>query len=90
MYNPALGWTKNAKIIGHSVNTIKKYILNKEEPTVAIDLETTEELETADSENLFAGRQDIDNDELCRWLFGDELIENIEREKERNARIHGT
>ena len=90
LYDPALGWTKNAKIIGHSVNTIKKYILNKEEPTVAIDLETTEELETADSENLFAGRQDIDNDELCRWLFGDELIENIEREKDRNARIYNT
>lgn len=90
LYNPALGWTKNAEIIGHSVNTIKKYILKKEEPTVEVDLKTTEELETADSENLFAGRQDIDNDELCRWLFGDELMENIEREKERNARIHGT
>ena len=90
LYNPALGWTKNAEIIGRSVNTIKKYILKKEEPTVAVDLETTEELETADSENLFAGRQDMDNDELCRWLFGDELMENIEREKERNARIYGT
>ena len=90
LYNPALGWTKNAEIIGHSVNTIKKYILNKEEPTVAIDLETTEELETADSENLFAGRQDIDNDDFCRWLFGDELMENIEREKDRNARIYNT
>ena len=174
LYNPSLSWAKNAKIIGHSINTIKKYV-NMEEPIavdgiaeldtaefenhvedcfdmdnddncitmeesievnvfgrteldtednefiswvmesdftdevesmnddndesiehkekkeepIAIDIETTE-LETADSDNQFEGRLDIDNDDYCRWLFGDEFMENIEREKEINARLYGT
>ena len=60
----------------------------KAEPIV-IDIETTE-LDTADSDNQFEGRLDIDNDDYCRWLFGDEFMENIEREKEINARLYGT
>ena len=174
LYNPSLSWAKNAKIIGHSINTIKKYV-NMEEPIavdgiaeldtaefenhvedcfdmdnddncitmeesievnvfgrteldtednefiswvmesdftdevesmnddndesiehkekkeepIAVDIETTE-LETADSDNQFEGRLDIDNDDYCRWLFGDEFMENIEREKEINARLYGT
>ena len=48
------------------------------------------ELETTDDENQFAGCQDMDNDDYCRWLFGDEFMENIERERERNARLYGT
>ena len=60
----------------------------KEEP-IAVDIETTE-LEAADSDNQFEGRLDIDNDDYCRWLFGDEFMENIEREKEINARLYGT
>lgn len=192
LYNPALSWAKNAKIIGHSVNTIKKYI--KMEEPIAVDFGTAEletvdsknqftecpdvdndgllsesaeiigyspdaikedfgtaELETADSknqfdadddefiswvmeyefeeeveietgnadsnesiehtvkeepilvddfgtaeldkaneENQFEGRLDIDNDDFCRWLFGDEFMENVERENEINARLYGT
>ncbi len=124
LYNPELSWAKNAKIIGHSINTIKKY--TKMEEPIAVDsktveLETTEsenqftehldidddeiiahspdsikrdfgtaELETTDDENQFAGCQDMDNDDYCRWLFGDEFMENIERERERNARLYGT
>ena len=60
----------------------------KEEP-IAVDIETIE-LEAADSDNQFEGRLDIDNDDYCRWLFGDEFMENIEREKEINARLYGT
>ena len=60
----------------------------KEEP-IAVDIETTE-LEATDDENQFAGCQDMDNDDYCRWLFGDEFMENIEREKEINARLYGT
>ena len=47
-------------------------------------------MEAADSDNQFEGRLDIDNDDYCRWLFGDEFMENIERERERNARLYGT
>ena len=86
LYNPALSWVKNKEIIGCSINTIKKYI--KKEKSIAVDVMV--ELETADSDNQFAGRQDIDDDDYCRWLFGDEFMENIEREKEINARLYGT
>lgn len=61
----------------------------KKEESIAVDIETTE-LEAADSDNQFEGRLDIDNDDYCRWLFGDEFMENIEREKEINARLYGT
>ena len=61
----------------------------KQEESIAVDIETIE-LETADSDNQFEGRLDIDNDDYCRWLFGDEFMENIEREKEINARLYGT
>ena len=62
LYNPELSWTKNAEIIGYSVNTIKKYVMKQVEP-IAVAVETPE-LETADSENLFTERLEIDNDEL--------------------------
>ena len=62
LYNPELSWTKNAEVIGYSVNTIKKYVKKQEEP-IAVDLGIPE-LETADIENQFTECLDIDNDEL--------------------------
>ena len=70
LYNPELSWTKNAEIIGYSVNTIKKYVKKQVEP-IAVAVETPE-LETADSENLFTERLEIDNDELL--TKDDEMI----------------
>lgn len=67
LYDPSLSWKKNAKIIGHSVNTIKKYIMMEE--TMEVDF-ITPELETADNENQFTERLDTYNDEI--------LTENIE------------
>ena len=188
LYNPSLSWKKNAEIIGHSINTIKKYI--KKEEAMDVDF-ITPELETADSENqftecldvdnneiighspdttnehikkdfgtaelatkdsntqfdidddkligwvmkyefdedveqknenadsvesiedkvkqqeqiaddtetivsetevdnLFEGRLDIDSDEFWRWMWGDEILAEVERERERNARLYGT
>ena len=66
LYDPSLSWKKNAKIIGHSVNTIKKYIMMEE--TMEVDF-ITPELETADNENQFTERLDTYNDEI--------LTENI-------------
>ena len=65
------------EIIAHSPDSIKQDF-------------GTAELETTDDENQFAGCQDMDNDDYCRWLFGDEFMENIEREREGNARLYGT
>jgi hypothetical protein len=65
------------EIIAHSPDSIKQDF-------------GTAELETTDDENQFGGCQDMDNDDYCRWLFGDEFMENIERERERNARLYGT
>lgn len=48
------------------------------------------ELETAVSENQFTDCHNLDDDEFCRWMFGDEFMENIAREKERNALVYGT
>ena len=62
LYNPELSWTKNAEVIGYSVNTIKKYVKKQEEP-IAVDLGIPE-LETADIENQFTECLDIDNDEI--------------------------
>ena len=196
LYDPSLSWTKNAKIIGYSVNTIKKYVKKQEEPIavdlgtpeletadsenqitecididndellidnaeiiapspdtikthIKIDCETTDdenlfdednaelirwvndfkfedevdmemdiecqdidsdesiehqvkmeepiaidvraaELETEECENLFDGKIDLENDDFCRWMFGDEFMEEIERERKRNALIYGT
>ena len=67
LYDPSLSWKKNAKIIGHSVNTIKKYIMMEE--TMEVDF-ITPELKTADNENQFTERLDTYNDEI--------LTENIE------------
>ena len=66
LYDPSLSWNKNAKIIGHSVNTIKKYIMMEE--TMEVEF-ITPELETADNENQFTERLDTYNDEI--------LTENI-------------
>ena len=66
LYDPSLSWKKNAKIIGHSVNTIKKYIMMEE--TMVVEF-ITSELETADNENQFTERLDTYNDEI--------LTENI-------------
>ena len=66
LYDPSLSWTKNAKIIGNSVNTIKKYIMMEE--TMEVDF-ITPELETADNENQFTERLDTSHDEI--------LTENI-------------
>jgi hypothetical protein len=61
----------------------------KEEPILVDDFGTAE-LEKASEENQFEGCLDIDNDDFCRWLFGDEFMENVERENEINARLYGT
>ena len=92
-----ISWVKDLKFIEEveieeentdNKESIEHKVKQKEEPIV-IDIETTE-LDTADSDNQFEGRLDIDNDDYCRWLFGDEFMENIEREKEINARLYGT
>jgi hypothetical protein len=41
-------------------------------------------------ENLFEGRLDIDSDEFWRWMWGDEILAEVERERERNTRLYGT
>ena len=38
---------------------------------------------------MFEGRLDIDSDEFWRWMWGDEILEEVKREKERNARLFG-
>jgi hypothetical protein len=60
------------------------------EEAIAVDNFGTAELETEDSKNQFAGLQSIDNDDYCRWLFGDEFMETIERERKKNALFYGT
>lgn len=62
--------------------------IKKKEP-IAVSLRTTE-LETKDCENQFEGRIDLDNDDFCRWLLGDEFMEEVESMNERNALIYGT
>ena len=62
--------------------------VNKEDP-IAIDVRTPE-LETAECENQFAGRIDLENDDFCRWMFGDEFMENIESQRKRNTLLYET
>ena len=47
-------------------------------------------METEECENLFDGKIDLENDDFCRWMFGDEFMEEIERERKRNTLIYGT
>jgi hypothetical protein len=61
----------------------------KKEDPIAIDVRAAE-LETEECENLFDGKIDLENDDFCRWMFGDEFMEEIERERKRNALIYGT
>ena len=65
-----------------------EHLVKMEEP-IAIDVRTAE-LETEECENLFDGKIDLENDDFCRWMFGDEFMEEIERERKRNALIYGT
>ena len=69
-----------------SVESIEDKVKQKEE--LANDAETIVS-ETA-VENLFEGRPDIDSDEFWRWMWGDEILAEVERERERNARLYGT
>lgn len=62
--------------------------VNKEDP-IAIDVRTPE-LETAECENQFAGRIDLENDDFCRWIFGEEFMAEVERERKRNALLYET
>ena len=50
----------------------------------------TPELETAECENQFAGYIDLENDDFCRWMFGEEFMAEIERERKRNALLYET
>lgn len=59
----------------------------KQEELIVGDTEATKS-DTA-VENLFEGRLDIDSDEFWRWMWGDEILEEVKREKERNARLFG-
>lgn len=61
----------------------------KKEDPIAIDV-ITPELETAECENQFAGRIDLENDDFCRWMFGEEFMAEIERERKRNALLYET
>lgn len=61
----------------------------KKEDPIAIDVRTPE-LETAECENQFAGRIDLENDDFCRWMFGEEFMAEIERERKRNALLYET
>ena len=51
-------------------------------------------MDAADDENQFTGRIDIGSDDFLRWMWGEEilkeLLEEIERERKRNALIYGT
>ena len=60
----------------------------KQEELIVGDTEATKS-DTA-VENVFEGRLDIDSDEFWRWMWGDEILEEVKREKERNARLFGT
>ena len=62
--------------------------VNKEDP-IAIDVRTPE-LETAECEKQFAGRIDLENDDFCRWMFGEEFMAEVERERKRNALLYET
>ena len=61
----------------------------KKEDPIAIDVRTPE-LETAECENQFDGKIDLENDDFCRWMFGDEFMENIESQRKRNALLYET
>lgn len=61
----------------------------KKEDPIAIDVRTPE-LETAECKNQFAGRIDLENDDFCRWMFGEEFMAEIERERKRNALLYET
>ena len=61
----------------------------KKEDPIAIDVRTPE-LETTECENQFAGRIDLENDDFCRWMFGEEFMAEIERERKRNALLYET
>ena len=65
----------------------------KKEDPIAIDVKTAE-LAAADEENQFTGRVDIGSDEFLRWMWGEEILKEIqeeaERERKRNALLYGT
>lgn len=65
-----------------------EYQVKKEDP-IAIDVRTPE-LETAECENQFAGRIDLENDDFCKWMFGEEFMAEVERERKRNALLYET
>lgn len=65
----------------------------KKDDPIAIDVKTAE-LAAADEENQFTGRVDIGSDEFLRWMWGEEILKEIqeeaERERKRNALLYGT
>ena len=81
-------FTEKIEIESTDSNERIEHNVNQEE-AIAVDFGTAE-LETEDSKNLFAGLQNTDNDDYCRWLFGDEFMETIERERKKNALFYGT
>ena len=81
-------FTEKIEIENTDSNERIEHNVNQEE-AIAVDFGTAE-LETEDSKNQFAGLQSIDNDDYCRWLFGDEFMETIEMERKKNALFYGT
>ena len=61
----------------------------KQEEVIAIDVRIPK-LETAECEDQFVGRIDLENDDFCRWMFGDEFMAEIERERKINALLYET
>ena len=61
----------------------------KEEEPIAVAVKTAE-LDSTNDENQFTGRLDIGSDEFLLWMWGEEMLEEAKRERERNARLYGT
>lgn len=94
--NELIRWVQDIKFMeeverenenADSDESIEKQV--KKDDPIAIDVRTPE-LEMAECENQFAGRIDLENDDFCRWMFGEEFMAEIERERKRNALLYET